>query len=183
MQLILDNLLASIIASTIFLILVSLSFRGQEQAADAANNYALKKQELNFIEVLRQDLHSAIRVKTATSPPDSSFVFIRQSDQHGATDSVTYRRKYVTSRNGRKLYQIERLSGVAYSGASMATVTDWQIEAQNKHGNAVHPDTLDKATQIFVRFEAAAPFKEDSIVTLSRWEATFHPPLLREAEL
>ena len=55
MQFILDNILASIIAATVLMMIVALTIRGYETSLSTTNHYALKQQELNFIEILRQD--------------------------------------------------------------------------------------------------------------------------------
>ncbi|HET6569472.1 MAG TPA: hypothetical protein VFG50_16000 [Rhodothermales bacterium] len=187
MQFILDNMLAAVIAATLFLMLVVLSVRGMNTTINATNSYALKKQELNFVEVLKQDLHGVKKVLTPIEDPaDSTFRFrakINTDINDTSTVVVEYHRIFVEMRDTVALYQIQRSEDGQAGGASMLTVTDWKIEALNADGNPVTSSTLDKAEQIHIRFEAAAPWKEDDVVRRSRWEVTFHPPLLRNGVL
>lgn len=185
MQLLLDNVVASIIGVTVFLIIVSLTMWKNETSVDTTNHYALKSQELTFIDILKQDLQSVTAVYDVTETvTDSSFRFRTQlSPPDTATGIVTYRRKRVGERDGVPFFQIERYVGSNRSGASMVTVTDWTIEVRNANGNKVAKPNIDLGEQIYVRFEAAAPFREDKIVRLSRWESTFRPPMLRPVKV
>jgi hypothetical protein len=182
MQFLLDNILATVIAGTVFLMIVSLTVRGYETSVDTTNHYALKRQELNFIDVLKQDLSGVQKVYTPVEDPaDSTFRFRTRINPGNDTTTaiIKYRRVWTQERNDVDFYQIQRIVNDAPSGASMLTITMWEIEARNVAGNPVVDSTLGEAGQIYVRFEAAAPFKDDDIVSLSRWEATFRPPSLR----
>jgi hypothetical protein len=186
MQFLLDNILASIIGGTVFMMIVALTIRGYETQLDTTNHYALKQQELNFIEVLRQDLHGVQKVYSVTeNPVDSTFTFrTRINPQADTTTAVVkYKRVWMGMRGTTNYYQVQRFVNNAGSGASMLTITDWEIEARNADGEPVADSTLGDTGQIYVRFEAGAPFKEDEIVKLSRWEATFRPPMLRPGEV
>lgn len=182
MQLILDNMLASMVGGMVLLLAVAVGYRDMLTTVDATNSYALKQQELTFIKVLQQDLHAAKRVETPEEDPlTKEFRFVRSKSLTDPTEiTVTYRREFVEMRDSVALYRIQRIeNGNVYDGSSMLTVTDWQIAAWNEDRQPINSTNLSEAAQIYVRFEAAAPFKEDKNVVRSRWEATFHPPLLR----
>lgn len=178
MQFLIDNLLATIIATTIFLILVSATLHSQMRNIEMNNLYGLKKQELNFIELLKRDLHGVSKVDNVTETSiDSSFTFYAQLDNANPIHiPVKYKRIKVGMRGDVPLYQIKRFESGVPAGASMVTVTSWVIEARNSEGGAI-TDPED-AGQVYVRFEAAAPWKDDETVKRTRWEATFRPPLL-----
>lgn len=183
MQFILDNLLATVIAGMVFLILASATLQNQLTSVETGNLYTLKTQELGFIEVLKRDLHGVARLDDVVENPlDSSFTFYAQLDNADTTKiPVTYRRTQVGIRNGYPLYQIKRYENGQPAGASLVTMTSWLIEARNDEGSAI-ADPAD-AGQIYVRFEAAAPWKDDDAIRRTRWEATFRPPLLRDEVL
>lgn len=185
MQILLDNIVAAVIGVTVFLIIVALTMWKNESSIETTNHYALKSQELNFIETLKQDLQSVVAVyDPKENPSDSTFRFRAVLNPPDSTTGlVTYRRKRVGERNGDQFYQIERYVNGSKAGASMVTVTEWIIESRNAHGNVVANENIDLTEQIFVRFEAAAPFREDKIVRLSRWESTFRPPMLRPVKV
>lgn len=179
MQFVLDNLLASMIAGMVFLILASATLQNQLASVETSNLYTLKTQELGFIEVLKRDLHGVSKVSNvAENPADSSFTFYAQLDNADTTKvPVTYKRTKVGMRGNVPLYQIKRFESGLPAGASMVTMTSWKIEARNVEGGSI-ADPAD-AGQIYVRFEAAAPWKDDDAIRRTRWEATFRPPLLR----
>ncbi len=180
MQFLLDNLLASIVASMVFLILASATLQNQLTSVETTNLYSLKSQELDFIEVLKRDLHGVKKVsQVKENPIDKSFTF--RAKLNNANDTVTVPVKYVRNqvgeRDGVALYQIQRYESGVPAGASMVTLTSWKIEARNAEGGMI-ADPAD-AAQVYVRFEAAAPWKDDPAIRRTRWEATFRPPLLR----
>ena len=179
MQFILDNLLATVIAGMVFLILVSATLQNQLLAVEVQNSYSLKKQEMNFVEVLKRDMQGISKVTSVTeSTIDSSFTFYAQLDNIDTTKvAVKYQRTKVGERNGAPLYQVRRYEDGISAGASMPTITSWTILARNTEGGAITDPA--NAGQVYVRFEAAAPWREDETIRRSRWEATFHPPLLR----
>ena len=180
MQFVLDNLLASVVAGMVFLILAGVSVRSQLTNVETTNHYGLKNQEINFIEMLKLDLHGVSGVKSVIEDPvDSSFKFMAYMTPTATTETeITYRRAKVGERDGVPLYQIRRLEDGLAAGRSMVTVTDWVIEARNHEGGSITDPA--NAGQIYVRFEAAAPWQEDETIKRSRWEATFRPPLMRQ---
>lgn len=179
MQFILDNLLASIVAGMVFLILAGVSVRSQLATVETVNHYGLKNQELNFIEMLKLDLHGvSAALSVNENPVDSSFKFMAFMSPTSTTETeITYQRTKVGDRDGVPLYQIKRMEDGYPAGRSMVTVTEWVIEARNHEGGSITDP--ENTGQIYVRFEAAAPWQEDETIKRTRWESTFRPPLLR----
>lgn len=201
MQFILDNILAAIIAAVIFLMLVAVNHRTQKAAVETASYYALKKQEYNFIEFLKHDFQNAREVKTTDglqtwNGNDSTFAFIGEVRDDEASShriaEVQYRYGHVRTRDGVKLYQVERYvddgSGTMEpAGKSMATLTGWQVQALNGDSQEITSSAnLDKAAAIRIRFEGASPILQedlDSTLPRTRWKTTFRPRMLQKTTL
>ena len=181
MQLIFDNLVAVMIAGVLFLILVAVNHRSQMAAVETSNYYAMKQQELTFVETLKRDMQNVTDLETITEDIMMlEFRFKARTDPADTTRrSVIYRRIYQGERKGESLYQVKRIVEGTSDGGSMATIVDWEIVAQNEEG--VQVSDVANARQIYVRFEALNPFQEGETVDKSRWEATFRPPLLQQA--
>lgn len=172
------------VAAMVFLILASATLQNQLTSVETTNLYSLKSQELDFIEVLKRDLHGVKHVsQVKESPIDKSFTFRAKLDNNNDTTTVPvkYVRTQVGERDGVVLYQIKRYEDGQPAGASMVTLTSWNIEARNDEGGAILNPA--DAAQVYVRFEAAAPWKDDPAIRRTRWEATFRPPLLRNEVL
>lgn len=181
MQLIFDNLVAIMIAGVLFLILVAVNQRGRTAAIESSNYYALKKQELNFVETLKRDLQNVTNLlSTSEDSLTLEFRFKARTDPADTSrHTVVYRRVYQTEQDDESLYQVQRIVEGVSDGGSMSTIVAWSIVAQNSDGVAV--GDVANARQIFVHFEAINPFEKGETVDKSRWEATFRPPLLQQA--
>ncbi len=197
MQLILDNILASIIAMSIFLILVTVNHRSQQTIVEAANYYAMKKQEFNFIEILASDFQNVREVKTkdgqqtCNGVPNSfgfvAAVKISSNSNNTEVSEVCYQRELVETRpDGTDIYQIQRyVDGVA-SGRSMAAITKWSIVALNEDNQPVQQTSVEDTEAIRIAFETVSPFLQDELrqaVPRTRWQTTFRPRMLRELVL
>ncbi len=189
MQLILDNLAATIIAGTIFLMLVAVSFRSQEAEMEAYTFEALRKQQVNFIETLRRDMLSLSSLEDIVEDPVShTFTFYAWYPGESDSMKVVYRRVPVEVRDGVQLYQIERYVGPALGGtldldgASMPSLTAWRIEARNGEGS---PDIAgpEEAEQVYIEFRAISPFAEEQPFQPQEWSATYRPRLLQDRTL
>lgn len=181
MQFIFDNLAAILIAGVLFLVLVAVNQRSRVAAVETSNYYALKQQQLSFVETVKRDLQNVTSLDTVTEDPTTlEFRFTARTDPSvSAEHSVVYRREAVGTRDGHNLYQIIRSVDGVSAGGSMSTMLNWVIVAQNEEGLQV--PNVDDARQIFLRFEALNPYSEGETVGRSRWEATFRPPLLQQA--
>ena len=193
MQFLLDNILASIIAASIFLILVTVNHRASLANVEAASYYALKKQEYNFIEFMKHDFQNVRKIKAAGGA--NTFAFIGEV-KDGPSSSrriaeVQYRYEFVESRKGVDLFQVERwvnsngTSGAMKpAGKSMPTLTSWKIQTLNKDKQPITDSAnLDQAAAIYVHFEAASPILQKELgqtLPRTRWKTTFWPRYLQK---
>lgn len=197
MNVILDNLVATIIAGTILLILISVSHQRQMVAAEKVGYYAMRKQQLSFIDIMKRDMRNLTEAESAVqSPTDSTFSFLAYIDTTNTTiGRITYKYRRVGQRDTVDLHQVQRFVQPAAGGTqelvgmSMATLTGWEIEARSPTNVAVTDPA--NARRIYVRFEAATPFyvnseangiKRRPAISQVRWEASFSPPLLQQSQ-
>lgn len=180
MQLIFDNIVAIMIGGVLFLILVGVNQRSRVAAVESSAYYALKQQELNFIETLKRDMQNVTNLQSVEEDPGTlEFQFQARTDPSDTTRrTIVYRRVFQEERGGHDLYQVQRRVDGSPEGGSMATIVTWDIVAQNEEG--VEVADVANARQVFVRFEAVNPFQESDTIDRSRWEATFRPPLLQQ---
>ena len=200
MQFLLDNILASIVAASIFMILVTVNHRAGQATAETASYYALKKQEYNFIEFMKHDFQNVREVKTPNgvqiwNAQDSTFAFVGEVKDSPSSSrriaEVQYRYEFVEKRKGVDLFQVERwVNSSGTSGAmepagkSMPTLTSWKIQTLNKDKQPViDPANIDQAAAIQVHFEAASPILQEELgqtLPRTRWKTTFWPRYLQE---
>lgn len=181
MQFVLDNLVATIIATTVFIILLAVNFRNQSAAVEATNFYMLKQQQLTFIDVIKHDMQNVSRLESvAEHATDSTFTFRAQTSSTDTTkQQVVYRRRRAGSFDGTPLYRIERYVNGTLAGGSPSVLTTWQIQALNDEDNPV-ADPND-GRRVYIQLEMALPYQRDEAsVEQARWEATFVPVLLRQ---
>ena len=201
MQFLLDNILASIISASLFLILVTVNHRASQANAETVAYYALKKQEYNFIEFMKHDFQNVREVKTTNGKQtwgmqSNTFAFIGEVKDSPTSSrriaEVQYRFRFVNTRDGVDLYQVERYvddgSGTMEpAGKSMYTLTGWTIQALNKDKQPITSQAnLDQAAAIRVRFEAASSLSQAQVTqTLprTRWKTVFWPRYLQNTAL
>lgn len=187
MQLILDNLAASIITMTIFLMLVAVNHRSQEAEMEAYVFESMRKRQINFIETLRRDMLSLSSMEDIIEDPsDHTFTFYAWYEGESDSMKVVYDRELVEVRDGVELYQVRRLVGpvsgpLVQNGASMGTLTEWSIEARNGQGGEI----LDpgEAEQVRIEFALISPLAEEQPYQRQQWSATYRPRLLQDREL
>lgn len=181
MQFIFDNLSAILIAGVLFLILVAVNHRTRVATVESSNYYALKQQQLSFVEVIKRDMQNITELQTITEDPMTlEFRFRARTDPSDMNDhAIVYRREAAEVKEGQTLYQIRRIVDGMSDGGSMSTIIVWHIVAQNEEG--VQVTNVNNARQIYLRFEALNPFEKGETVGKSQWETTFRPPLLQEA--
>ena len=201
MQLILDNITAVMITSTVLLILMGVMHRNQQAQVEASSYYAMKTKALGFVDLLEGDLQNADSVITTPmdlSAANNTFAFYSQYD---STSSTAFCVRYEVSATETRtvqdstvqLYQLRRyqgprtagcpLSSLEPSGASPATVTDWSIAPINASDQPVTiPAMLIDTRGIAVSFSIWSPFKADpeSSVKETSWSLTFRPPMMQE---
>ena len=181
MQIIFDNLIATMVGALIFMILVAVNHRSQMTTVEASTFYALNSQSMNFVFTLQRDMQGMSSVETITEE-DSTFTFFAQTDFADTTKQrIEYRRTRVGQRDTLDLYQIQRYVDGIFAGGSAGTLVDWEVVARNAQGGAIL-NTAD-ARQVFVRFEATIPVERQVEVGNTEWESTFRPPLLQDTTL
>lgn len=188
MQLILDNLTALLVTSTLLVILLVVHQRNQGVQVQETNHTALRKHQVNFVQTLQRDIAGIYRLETTEEQPDSSFAFWTRLATSTDTVRVVYRRWKVGERDGTDLYQILRyespsgsLTRSNHSGGSIPSLTDWNIVALNRDGNP--PEGASDARQVRIRFEALAPFDDGGELVRRPWESTFYPVMLNGTRL
>lgn len=181
MQFIFDNLSAILIAGVLFLILVAVNHRTRVAAVESSNYYALKQQQLSFVEMLKRDMQNVTELQSITEDPMTlEFRFRARTNPADANEhDVLYRRESAGEQEGKTVYQIKRYVDGSSDGGSMATMVSWTIIAQNEQG--VQVTDVNNARQVFLRFEALNPFEKGETIANSQWETTFRPPLLQQA--
>ena len=180
MQFVFDNISAILVAGVLFLVLVAVNHRSRVAAVESSNYYALKQQQLSFVDVLKHDMQNITQLQTITEDPlTMEFRFRARTDPSDTNDhAVIYRRESVTQQEGVTVYQIRRYVDGNYDGGSMSTIVTWNIIAQNQEG--IQVTDVDNARQLFLHFESLNPFEKGETIGRSRWEATFKPPLLQQ---
>ena len=189
MQLWLDNIAASIVLVVLAMMLLSVESRTQQAMLEQSSFYAMRTQQLRFIETLERDLHNAYRIDdTGMVGADSLFDFrTTLSANHADTVRVRYRLRRVGTSGTVALFQMERYersaAGVyALRGASPALVTTMRLQAQNEQAGGV-TDATD-ARQVMVSFELLTPWRAnlDRVATIERvrWETTYRPLVLHD---
>lgn len=197
MQFLLDNLMATLIAASLFLILVTVNHRTSEAAIEANIYYAMKRHEYNFIDFIKHDFRSMREVRSTNEAAhhggnDSTFAFIAEvRDSPTASRriaEVQYRYGFTRSRDGQKLFQVERwvddgTGTMKQAGASTGTLTGWEVQALNSNKQEItNPAQLDLAAAVRVRIEVAPPFLHKEMrqaLPRSRWKTTFWPRFMQ----
>lgn len=189
MQLILDNIVATVIAASITLMLMSAQHRNQMATVESTAFYMLEQQMIDFQSFVRRDMQNLRSVETV-SEIDSAFVFFAQTSPTDTTRKrVTYKRtargvRHMPDGTTRPMYQIVRLEDGVVAGGTMSTIVDWNIAALNAEGTAIA--SAADAAQVAISVTALPPLDLSTIdVTIdeSRWDITYHPRLLRESTL
>lgn len=213
MQFILDNLVATIVASAMALVLLSTRHTQIEQNVERVRHYAARQTEMNFVEVLRSDMRSAVAPEdTTVRASDSTFSFQAVYNDPVTPSNVTeqvritYKVKHYTTISGRPLYYVERkvtrgntgvalVNGLSYATGALTTqtervlmgVTSWSIVAKNASNSiAGEPSAVRRYS---VAFELVGPYTGMSDrVTLKgaralSWNATYSPPRFKDGFL
>jgi hypothetical protein len=186
MQVLLDNIVASIVGAVILLMMLAVQQRNQLASAEATSFYMLQQHVLDFTSTLQRDMQNVTAVLDLKE--DESNLTFRFLAQVSPTDTtkrlVSYKRVKVRlrERGGVQipLYQIERYVDGNMSGASMQSITAWAVRGLNEEGNPA--GTPGDVKQILVRMDVASPVEvlsDEDKIDATRWEATFRPRMLR----
>lgn len=191
MQLIFDNIVASMIGSVVLLILLSAHHRNQVSAAEASVYYMLQQQTMEFTGVIQRDmqnLSSAIDVEETSN----EFRFRAQTELADTTKHVvTYRREdsgTIENADGELVssYRIVRLVDGVVTGGSPSTITNWSIVALNEDEAQVEYPADTRALRVGLTVLPPIDVKANVIgpaMSGTEWGATFRPRMLRSEEL
>ena len=190
MQLIYDNIVASMIGAMVLLIMVAANHQTRLASAEATSYYMLQQQMLNFTATVQRDMQNVSSVNMVAEE-DSVFSFRAQVTPADTSKRlIEYRRQVTGTRHDDEgnlvtLYQIVRFVDGNAAGGSIATITDWIVQVLNEEGNAA-TDVAD-ARQVAVAVGATMPIEVKALrgqtVDATEWQATFRPTLLRDNTL
>jgi hypothetical protein len=193
MEFIYDNMVASIIAATVTLMLITIQLRATQKNVARASRNAVKEEAQTFATWLEKDLEqiganvdpdeAAFNFK-GTNPhhPDSitrNFVFYRDSLK-STGDTVRIRTRYrvrkedssVVEGDTTKLYQLTRKKKIgsgswsSIKGLSTPTLEYFKIDMLNRNSKRVLSPEIypDSVHSIRVRFSAVAPYRNQSTI-------------------
>jgi hypothetical protein len=193
MEFIYDNMVASIIAATVTLMLITIQLRATQKNVARASRNAVKEEAQTFATWLEKDLEqiganvdpdeAAFNFK-GTNPhhPDSitrNFVFYRDS-LTSTGDTVRIRTRYrvrkedlsVVEGDTTNLYQLTRKKKIgsgswsSVKGLSTPTLEYFKIDMLNRNSERVLSPEIypDSVHSIRVRFSAVAPYRNQSTI-------------------
>lgn len=191
MQLIFDNIVASMIGGIVLLILLSAHHRNQLSAAEASAYYMLQQQTMEFTGVIQRDMQNMSSAIDVTET-GNEFRFRAQTDPTDTTKHlVTYRREDAGTKENSEgemvsVYRISRLVDGVATGGSPSTISDWTVVALNEDEAAVA--FASDAAAVRVGLTVLPPIDVKAHATGpamsgTRWEATFRPRMLRDEQL
>jgi hypothetical protein len=193
MHFILDHIASVVIAGVILLILLSLTYRGQDTTHEATMYYTAKTSMLSMVEWIEQDFKN---IGSGKKHPDSSIVAL---DTLGATKRFRfYAKQYPTDNNASvieyeweqdgtvdldtatvPLYIIRRKVDSDSSGTweltgwSQDTVTDFRIRLLT--ADSTNAATLAEARQVHVLVKAVSPLGVGELIEQTTWSKIFRP--------
>lgn len=185
MQILLDNILATIVGTLLLFTLFTSSIRQRQVAVRASAFYSSTAQTEAFLQILRRDLQGVSEVHSiAEDATTLTYSFDAQIGSSPVLHTIAYKREYVRMKDDQAIYRIRRLVDGGEQGGSTDMVTAWRIVTLNEEGQPLTgTSSLGSARQIHVHLETTAPF---GTMTLDRgltWEASFVPPLLSGSPL
>ncbi len=186
MNVIVDNIGATIIGATVMLVVMNVQFENQLVAAEASAYHMIQQQTLSFAQLIQRDMQNMSRVVDLHEDANS-FEFVAQTSSVDTTQrTVEYRRIQTGTKmqdgTAVPLYQIQRYVNGVIDGSSYDALLSWQITAENQDGNAATIPA--EVSQIDVKFVATMPggieISDRIEVEDTRWSSTFRPMMLRD---
>lgn len=190
MQLIFDNIIASMVGGVVLLILVTVHHRNQLAAAEATGYYMLQQQVVDFTGTIQRDMQN-MSAAVDVVEVDSAFRFMAQTDPADTTKRlVTYKRErrgMVEDSDGNlvDVYQIVRYVGSDVAGGSISTVSEWSVEGLNEDESPVAAAADVAAVRVTVHVLPPVLVEPTDGLAMrgAHWQATFRPRMLRFEEL
>ena len=177
-----DNLLAAIIASVIFLILISVNMRISEMGVDEVSNYMAKRYGTDLAEWMEEDLLRLgegiedFSEDTFENPIDSanmtkSFTFYRDSVSTGRL-AIRYDLEYVAKGdvageevNLFRVQRYEKLEGGAwkFTGGAVPLISYFEVDMLDRNAQPVSSpkSNRDRVRNTRIRFTVVTPFQTD----------------------
>lgn len=195
MQFLLDNLTASIIAATMFMMMLSVNVRTQQSLTETTAFYAVTAQTESFTQILRRDMQGIVEILDnanglegdtthafsfrGTIGNDLNEYIITYTPEHIKTrttiiESDYQKRDTLTT----SFYRIKRTVDGAEAGGSGDILTNWEMKCRNASGQ--YTTDPDVCAQVEVVLEAASPLGDMMTVTRLNWGSVFHPEVLQE---
>ena len=166
MQFLLDNLVATVVAGVVSLLLVAISVDRAEGTRDAVRLQAHQSVQTSFTEQLEWDLTNAgvlvpsgaTAVQTITG---DTFSFYGLVDTVGTSGLISYVRVPADSLDGSAVFAVERYVDGVRSGGTVGVLSRFDIDALSNGGVPVTIGTLDQTRSVRVSTEWVLPFAED----------------------
>lgn len=175
MNVLLDNLTATIVAMSVLAMLVAMQYRAQEASVERTIAYSAKKQTIEFGKWIQDDIANvgagvsfgSVSVQELTTNNSGNTSLFRFRRKMNAVDAapvdVTYQlvEKDTITVDGSAVYlfELQRRVDGTLNGASPPTVTRFRIEMLDENGMLTTAPS--EARQVRVRFSTAMPVSDD----------------------
>lgn len=188
MNVLLDNLTATIVAMSVLAMLVAMQYRAQEASVERTIAYSAKKQTIEFGKWIQDDIANvgagvsfgtvSVQELTTNSSGNTNLFRFRRKMNASDTDPVDVTYQLVESDTINVdgsvvyLYELRRRVDGTLEGTSPPTVTRFRIEMLNENGSLTAAPS--EARQVRIRFSTAMPFSEDrhSFLREAHWGTT-----------
>lgn len=203
MQLLLDNLGASIIAGTVMLMVVSLQLRAQQTAVEAAVAYRGKAHTMRFADMIStefpkigegtSDTTSAIQDHSTADGQTQQFVFMATTTPGGPGVEIQYNlivddtisvERWDEEKEDQvvvevPIYRMERVEDGGSETVVMTNIKHWAVELLDSDGDPT--STISDVRQLRVRLSCLYEAGSGDARTVHRtlWGSTFRPTSLR----
>jgi hypothetical protein len=188
MNVVLDNMSATIVFATVAFVLAVTQFNMQQDTAEATIAYMAKKQLLGFAELIEDEFEligegiSGTKIESLTTDSNgktTSFIFNR--DISSVATQIEYRLvpADTVQSMGRDvpIYKIDRYEGTTKVGGGPAMLSDFRVELLTSSGGAATTSTA-KVVKITISLAHNVGNMDDSSVNVSYWGMTLRPASL-----
>lgn len=183
MQILLDNLLATLIGTTVTLILLATTLQSNTASVDQTMYYAAKQHTVSLTEMIESDFDNigmgvAPVLDPITEYTDSTISFLRKLDPADAgTVTIRYLRSKVDSLEIDNVkqpgYEVIRYVDGAVSGKSPNYISTFTVTFQDADGTPVSGWAT--ASSVAVQMHIAVQGTSNAYVHETRWNRTFRP--------
>lgn len=187
MQILLDNIVATMLGGTVLLILTVSQFGANDAVIDQTSYYATRSQIINMTEMIEGDFKNIGLGVTPGTPifnevSEDAIEFRRLLNATDVVPSVIRYEKVPTDTlelDGEQVpvFRVERtVNGVA-AGRTPDRMREWVVELRNVEGEPVI--NVEDAETVHVRFLLVPPFNENKgYIRQAHWTRTYSPPNL-----